>query len=318
VRGLSIRRTEGLPPLTVICCDNMTSNGRKLGGAVSEFASRIDRGLRDWIDELVRFPNTMVDSITPATDDALRSLVRDRSGFDDSIPVRRESYSEWVIEDVLPPDAPDLRSVGAVLATDVGAWEKAKLRVLNGSHSSLAYIGLLLGHETVADAMGDQRLSAFVDRLAAEDIIPSLQPSPLDLDDYALRTFARFRNPAIHHKLSQIAWDGSQKLPYRLLDTANEAAAAGRPLRRLAIPVAAWFAFLQRRAREGGEIVDPLADKLRKLALERDAADALLNLRQVFPESLSAASPFGSAVKTAFRAIGDGGTAELLVCDESY
>ncbi|HZC38059.1 MAG TPA: mannitol dehydrogenase family protein, partial [Sphingomicrobium sp.] len=211
--ALSLRRSEGLAPPTVICCDNMSSNGRKLGQAVSEFARRTDAGLARWIEGEVRFPNTMVDSITPATDEALRSLVRERTGFDDAIPVRREAYSAWVIENVLPPDAPDLASAGATLAGDVAEWERAKLRILNGAHSTLAYLGLLLGHETVADAMSDPALAQFIRRLVSDDIIPTLQHSPIDLHRYAEETFGRFRNPAIHHRLAQIAWDGSQKLP---------------------------------------------------------------------------------------------------------
>src|SRR6185437_9070948 len=161
----------------------------------------------------------LVDSITPATDDHLRNLVREATGFDDSIPVSREAYAQWVIDDILPKDSPELASVGVVLSSDVGAWAKAKLRILNGAHSTLAYVGLLMGHEAVADAMADPALSAFVERLVREGMIPGLQPSPIDLDRYADETFARLRNSAIHHKLSQIAWDGSQKLPYRLLDT---------------------------------------------------------------------------------------------------
>ena len=124
--ALSMRRSAGLSPLTIICCDNMTSNGRKLGRAVADFARRTEPELGSWIEGEVRFPNTMVDSITPASDDALRRLVRERTGFDDTIPVRREAYTEWVIEDVLPAGSPDLASVGATLTSDVAAWEKAK------------------------------------------------------------------------------------------------------------------------------------------------------------------------------------------------
>jgi fructuronate reductase len=310
--ALSIRRAEGLPELSVICCDNMVSNGSKLGRAVAEIARRTDPELANWIEGEVRFPNTMVDSITPATDDALRALVSERTGYDDEIPVRREAYTEWVIEDVLPGDAPDLASVGAVITADVAAWEKAKLRILNGSHSTLAYVGSLLGHESVADAMEDEDLSRFVARLVAEDIIPSLEPSTLDLQDYARRTLDRFRNSAIHHKLSQIAWDGSQKLPYRLLDTVSEALHSGRPVERLAVSIAAWIAFLQRKAAAGEEIVDPLAAELRAAAESEDPVGAILAMPQVFPEELSTGSSFGSAVLSAHRTIAIDGARALL------
>jgi len=301
--ALSIRRNEQLRPLTVICCDNMVSNGRKLGRAVAEFARRLDPELARWIEGEVAFPNTMVDSITPATDDSLRQLVRGRTGFDDAIPVRREAYTEWVIEDVLPDGAPDLASAGATLTSDVAGWEKAKLRILNGAHSTLAYLGLLMGHETVYDTMKDEALAGFVERLVTQDIIPSLEPSPLDLPTYAQATLQRFRNPAIHHKLSQIAWDGSQKLPYRLLDTVLDALRTGRSLERLAVPIAGWILFLERQFTAGVEVVDPLADKLRAAATSVDPVGSILGLQQVFPEQIGADTGFGRLVAGARSSI---------------
>jgi len=297
--ALSIRRNEKLPSLSVICCDNMVSNGRKLGRAVAEFARRLDPQLAGWIEGEVVFPNTMVDSITPATDDSLRLLVRERTGFDDAIPVRREAYTEWVIEDVFPDGAPDLAFAGATLTNDVAGWEKAKLRILNGAHSTLAYLGLLIGHETVYDAMRDEVLASFAGRLVTQDVIPSLEPSPLDLPAYAQETLQRFRNPAIHHKLSQIAWDGSQKLPYRLLDTVLDALRAGRPFDRLAIPIAAWILFLERQFGSRAEVVDPLANALRTAATSVDPVRSILGLRAVFPEDLGPNTRFGAMVAEA-------------------
>lgn len=311
--ALSIRRNEKLPPLTVICCDNMVSNGDKLGRAVGELARRLDPELARWIEGEIVFPNTMVDSITPATDDSLRQLVRERTGFDDAIPVRREAYAEWVIEDVLPSWALDLASVGVTLTNDVGGWEKAKLRILNGAHSTLAYLGLLIGHETVYDAMKDEVLAGFVERLIVRDIIPSLELSPLDLPTYAQATLQRFRNPAIHHKLSQIAWDGSQKLPYRLLDTALDALRAGRPLERLAVPIAGWILFLERQFTAGAEVVDPLADKLRAAATSAEPVSSMLALREVFPEQLDANTPFGQWVAKARDLILKSGARDFLL-----
>ena len=287
VLGLADRRRHGLPPITPICCDNMASNGTKLGNAVVSLASKIDPDLARWIEDEVRFPNTMVDSITPATDEPLRRLVREKTGFDDQVPVAREAFAQWVIEDILPPGLPDLAFVGVTLTSDVSAWERTKLRVLNGAHSTLAYMGLLLGHETVADGMTDPRLSCFVERLVLEDIIPSLPPSSIDVRTYAAETFARFRNPAINHRLSQIAWDGSQKLPYRLLDTVAERRAAGASLDRLVLPIAAWILFLERQVNSGSAIVDPLADRLADCVRAPEPVDQILVLRQVFPEKLA-------------------------------
>jgi fructuronate reductase len=305
--ALQDRRAAKRSAFTPVCCDNMVSNGKKLGAAVLEFARQFDPELATWIEGEVRFPDTMVDSITPATDERLRNLVREKTGADDLIPVSREAFTQWVIEDSLPSDGPDLASVGVVLAADVSAWEKAKLRILNGSHSTLAYLGLLLGHETVADAMGDRQLAGFVGQLIEQDVIPGLQPSPIDLSGYSRQILDRFRNPAIHHKLSQIAWDGSQKLPYRLLDSVAEAIAAGRPLERLALPVAAWMRFIESRAAEKAGIVDPLAETLLACAADPDPVSAFLSLRQVFPEPIAANPGFAGAVRSHWQRIGETG-----------
>ena len=305
--GLADRWAAGARPFTPLCCDNMVSNGKKLGRAVAAFAERRDPGLARWIESEVVFPDTMVDSITPASDDRLRRMVHNATGFEDAAPVSREAYSAWIIEDVLPATAPDLGSVGVVLAADVGAWEKAKLRILNGAHSTLAYLGLLIGHETVAEAMADAALSAFVERLIRDDIVPSLAPSPLDLHTYAGEILERFRNPAIHHKLSQIAWDGSQKLPYRLLDTVSDALLSGRPVDRLAVPLAAWMLFIERRARSGLEIVDPLAPLLARTATGEEGPAALLALRAIFPSPIASNPAFRDALHGALAAMRDQG-----------
>jgi fructuronate reductase len=309
--GLADRRAAGMSPFTPLCCDNMVSNGRKLGAAVEAFARQLDPSLADWIAAEVRFPNSMVDSITPATDERTRKTVREETSFDDAIPVSREAYAAWIIEDVLPKGSPDLASVGAVLTSDVGAHELAKLRILNGAHSSLAYLGLLMGHETVADAMADQALARFVERLVREDIIPRLMPA-FDLHAYADEIIERFRNPAIAHRLSQIAWDGSQKLPYRLLDTAREALDAGRPVERLAVPVAAWMLFVERQARAGADLVDPMAQQLGEIARTGNLVPDLLGLGQIFPRTLAENPRFASAVTNVVAAMRSHGPRQLI------
>jgi fructuronate reductase len=312
VLGLADRRAQGLAAFTPVCCDNMASNGEKLRQAVVAFARRLDPELARWIDGEARFPNTVVDSITPAADDRLRRLVEEQTGADDAVPVSREAYTHWVIENVLPGGSPDLASVGVTLASDVAAWEKAKLRILNGAHSTLAYVGLLLDLDTVADAMAHSVVSTFVERLVGEDIIPTLQPSPINLHGYAEATFRRFRNPAIGHRLSQIAWDGSQKLPYRLLDTIIDARASGCPLKQLAIPIAAWILFIERQARSGAVIVDPLADRLSSIARSGDAVEETLQLRQVFPDELAGDPAFRSAVADAVSQMRTMGIAQAI------
>ena len=309
--GLSDRRRGGLPPFTPLICDNMASNGRKLRAAVIAFSERLDPELAKWIDGEVRFPCSMVDSITPATDDALRARVAEAIGVEDSIPVVRETYTQWVLEDCLPDDAPDFASAGVVLSGDVADWERAKLRILNGAHSTIAYTGLLMGHQTVADAMADPLLSGFIERMVRHDVIPTVG-ADFDLQAYATETLQRFRNPLIGHKLSQIAWDGSQKLPYRLLDTIGDSLTSGRSVERLSVPIAAWLAFVQSRAREGIDIVDPLAGQLAEIGKGPETDERLLDLRSVFPETLANDPRFRRPVLAAASALRAGQFGELL------
>lgn len=263
VQGLATRRRAGLPGVTVLSCDNVTDNGRKLEGATLALARELDGETAAWIADHVRFPNAMVDSITPATDDALRAQVQAATGLEDAWPIQREGFTQWVIEDRFAGERPALDLAGVTFAADVRPFEMAKLRLLNGAHSTLAYVGLGLGHETVAEAMRDAPLARFVEQLMRADIAPAVVAPPgLDLPGYIADVLARFANPAIRHLLSQIAWDGSQKLPYRLLGTVREALEAGRPIDRLAVPIAAWLRFLEKAAHEGRTITDPLAEDL--------------------------------------------------------
>ena len=244
VEGLKRRRAAHLTALTVISCDNLVDNGTRLGRAVSQLAELRDPGLARWIEDHTHFPRTMVDSITPATTDALRGQVAAASGMKDRWPVQRESFLQWVLEDKVAADGPDWASAGVTLTDDVPAYDRAKLRLLNGAHSTLAYLGLLAGHETVAQAMQDERLASFVATLMREDVKPTLRaPRGLDLSAYIEAILRRFRNPAIRHALAQIAWDGSQKLPVRFMGTIADNLEAGRRIDRLCVPVAAWMHF---------------------------------------------------------------------------
>lgn len=297
VDGLQARREAGLAPFAVLSCDNLPDNGAKLRGAVLALAGRRDPNLAAWIAGEVIFPSSMVDSITPATDEALKARVLAATGLEDAWPIQREAFTQWVVEDILPPGGPDLASVGVTLTADVAAYEQAKLRLLNGAHSSLAYLGLLRGHETVADAMADTQLASFVEALMRQDIAPTL---PGDQGGYIDAILNRFRNPAIRHRLSQIAWDGSQKLPIRLLATVRDALAAGRPAQRLARPLAGWMRFIERQARTGAAIVDPFAETLTAIGLEGGVA-RFLDL-PIFPPAL--ARTLRSPIQAAYDALG--------------
>ncbi len=313
VAGLADRRAAGTAPFAMLCCDNMTGNGAKLRAACQALAREWDPGLADWIAGEVAFPDSMVDSITPASDAAFLAHVADALGVEDKAAVQRESFTQWALERFDLPGGPDLAAAGVTLTGDVSGYEQAKLRILNGAHSTLAYIGLALGHETVFEAISDPALEGFVTRLVHQDIAASLKPvEGLDVAVYADAVLDRFRNPVIRHLLSQIAWDGSQKLPYRLLETTAEALAAGRPIERLAVPVAAWIGFLRRKAGAGETITDPLADRLAAAATRAEPVDAILALRQVFPERLAGDAGYRNAVSNALTKLAARDASSLL------
>ena len=263
VEALRRRRAAGIPPFGVLSCDNLPDNGQVLHRALVAFAQAHDGDLARWLAAEVICPRTMVDSITPATDDALRARAQALTGLVDEWPIQREPFTQWVVEDLPTMRDADWQSVGVTLAKDVSVYDRAKLRLVNGPHSTLAYLGLLRGHESVADAMRDEQLAQFAELLMTEDLAPSLGAAPgLDVAHYISAVLARYRNPGIRHLLSQIAWDGSKKLPVRLTITLGEALRAGRPIHRLAIPIAAWMRFVVRQAKAGVPIVDPEAARL--------------------------------------------------------
>ena len=310
VAGLAERQRRGIAPYTVLSCDNLAGNGHRLRHAVLQFARRIDSVLAEWIAEVVAFPCSMVDSITPATDAGLCARVEDALGYVDAWPVQRECYAQWVIEDRFCNGRPPFERVGATMSRDIAGYDRAKLRLLNGAHSTLAYLGLLLGLETVAEAMAEPLLAAFVERLMRASIVPATAlPEGLDADHYVDAILTRFRNPAIRHRLAQIAWDGSQKLPVRLFATIVDALALGQDIAPLCLAVAGWMRFVCRQVRRGMVLVDPLADPLVTIARAcRDEAAAdvagFLALDTVFAPC-SRDARIVDALRIAYSAFGD-------------
>jgi fructuronate reductase len=305
VEGLRRRRAAKLAPLNVVSCDNLSDNGVRLRRAVLEFARESDSDLAKWIEGEVAFPRTMVDSIAPATDVALRTSVARALGVADRWPVQREAFTQWIVEDTLRGVRPDLTGVGVIFADNVSAYEQAKLRLLNGAHSSLAYLGILAGYEQVSQAIGDPLIAAFIDEFMSEVKSTLTAPRGLDLDRYGASLLMRFRNPSLVHRLSQIAWDGSQKIPYRILGTIRDNLIAGRPIDHLCTAIAAWFYFLRRRALSNELPVDPLADELneRAVACRGDAAADVrlfLELDRVFPDDLTSVESFRTALIGAY------------------
>ncbi|MDX3772967.1 mannitol dehydrogenase family protein [Chromatiaceae bacterium AAb-1] len=307
VAALQQRFNYKLAPFCVISCDNLTDNGHKLRNALISYAAQQNPELAGWLEQQLICPCTMVDSITPATDDTIRQQVQQELGVTDNWPIKREAFVQWVIEDILPQDRPAWQQAGVILARDVSAFEKAKLRLLNGPHSTLAYVGSLLGYETVFDAMQDNQLVSLLENMIHSEIIPSFQaPAELDVKQYSADILARFRNPAIRHLLSQIAWDGSQKMPMRILPVIQDNLIAGRSVQQLACCIAAWFLFIRKRWLDNEKLVDPLAEALLAIAADctgnskQDVA-AFLAVDAVFPVALAANSNFVQAVETAYQ-----------------
>jgi len=313
VEGLRRRQRAALAPFTMISCDNVADNGARLKRAVLQFTHERDPDLARWIAGEARFPGTMVDSITPASDEALKARVALHLGAIDMAPVQREPFVQWVMEDVPGSLGPDWARAGVKLTHDVAGYEQAKLRILNGAHSTLAYLGLLRGRQATRDAMADAPLAAFVRALVTQDIAPSLKPPPgFDLAAYIETVLARIANPAITHHLGQIAWDGSQKLPYRLFGAIGEALAAGRSVARLCLPVTAWMRFVVARTSDGIELVDPLASQLHAIAERCNGEGAhdvplFLSLDAMFPSELAQEPRVRESLMAGYDKIGTAG-----------
>lgn len=287
VRALQARRDNGLSPFTVMSLDNLPANGRLTRQVVCEFAEQLDASLAGWIEDKGCFPSTMVDRIVPKTTPAAVSRLHDETGVLDLAAVFHEPFRQWVIEDHFVDNMrPELEAVGAQFVLDVEPFEHMKLRMLNGTHSAIAYIGILKGHTTVFEAVSDTDLSVFLDEMWWEEIIPSLQPPVgVDLHQYAKALQARLANPGIRHLLDQIAMDGTQKLPQRILEPLFENMSAGRSFEKFLIVVAAWIRFLQQRVAQGN-LNDPMADILEAVVLEsaqdRELVSEVLAIKSIF------------------------------------
>lgn len=292
--ALDQRRLRNAGPLNIVCCDNLPSNGRIVQGLVGELARRRSAALADWIIDNAAFPRTMVDRIVPATTVADVADVERALGMHDAAPVVAEPFGQWVIENRFAAARPAWEDAGATLTGDVEAFETLKLRMLNGSHSTLAYLGFLSGHATIAQAASDAGLAAFAERQMVDEIAPTLVAPPgVRLADYGAMLMRRFRNPALPHRTQQVAMDGSQKLPQRLLGTIRDNLAAGRPIGRLALSVAGWMRYVHGRDEAGAliEVADPLATRFAKLAqAHRDEPQAfahgLLAIEAIFGADL--------------------------------
>jgi fructuronate reductase len=298
VAALRKRFAAGARPFTAISCDNLPHNGKRLMNAVLAIALKHDPALHDWIATHGAFPETMVDRIVPATDDQAINTFAARIGVEDRAMIRTEPFLQWVIQDKFAGERPDLEAYGAQLTDSVAPWEEAKLRMLNGAHSGIAYLGALAGiqfvHEFVAQPTGRR----FVEALWNESAATLSPPRGLDINNYRLALMQRFSNPALQHRTRQIAMDGSQKLPQRLLAPIAARLQRNLSIEMQALAVAAWMHWQGGRDDAGNmfAVDDPLAAvtaaKLHGLNDAVSRVNALLSIDAVFPASLSSDERF--------------------------
>ncbi|HAT3682493.1 TPA: mannitol dehydrogenase family protein [Serratia marcescens] len=306
--ALRLRRERGLPPFAVMSCDNMPANGRVTRQVLLDLAQRQDPALADWVRQEVAFPSTMVDRIVPAmTQEARGQLLAWLGGVEDEVGVACEPFSQWVIEDRFPQGRPAWEKVGAELVSDVLPFEEMKLRMLNGSHSFLAYLGYLAGYQHVGDCMQDADFVRAARHLMLAEQAPTLQVPNVDLAQYADSLLRRFRNRALKHRIAQIAMDGTQKLPQRLLDAIRWHLARGSRFDCLALGVAGWMRYVGGRDEQGApiDISDPLRDPIAALVAGSEEGQprvlALLQLDSVFGQDLPDSPDFVRAVSHAYH-----------------
>ncbi|MGC3872178.1 mannitol dehydrogenase family protein [Halomonas sp. GXIMD04776] len=319
VEALARRRAADVAPFTVLSCDNMPDNGKRTRAAVSQLAARRDAALAEWIEREVAFPCSMVDRIVPAMTEADFARLAEL-GVEDENAVVCEAFAQWVIEDDFPQGRPAWESDGVEMVTDVAPFEAMKLRMLNGSHSLLAYLGALDGIETVFEAVSRDDLKTLLRRYMLEEAAPTLaMPEGTDLKEYAERLIERFANDSLRHRLQQIAMDGSQKLPQRWLDGARMRLEADEPVPCTTLGIAAWIRYTKGEDLNGTPypVDDPLAERFQALHERHgDDSDALvrafLEEEAVFAPALASAPGFGEAVTAAYRTLTQRGLSAAL------
>ncbi|MFD2028792.1 mannitol dehydrogenase family protein [Promicromonospora aerolata] len=286
VEALARRRSRGLPPFTVMSCDNVQGNGERARTVFSAFAALRDPELGRWVHDAVAFPGSMVDRITPVTTDDDRRLVRDRLGVADRWPVVAEPYFQWVLEDRFPLGRPAFEHAGVQLVEDVEPYELMKLRLLNVSHQAIAYFGWLSGYRYAHEAMADPVVASFVRAFMDHEATPTLRPVPgVDLETYKATLVERFANPAVRDTLARLCAESSDRIPKWLVPMVHEQLRAGGDVFRSAAVVASWARYAEGVDEQGRpiEVVDRLADELVPLARsQRDDPVAFLRNPALF------------------------------------
>ncbi|QUX96289.1 mannitol dehydrogenase family protein [Marinomonas sp. CT5] len=326
VEALYRRKDLGLPPFTILSCDNMPNNGNLTRQAVCGLAEHRSKAFAQWIHDNVAFPSSMVDRIVPAMSDASRERLQQELNCHDENAVMCEAFSQWVVEDNFPQGRPDWEHDGVQMVEDVHPFETMKLRLLNGSHSLLAYVGLAAKYKTVAQAVADEKFAALIRHYMSVEAAPTLDlPEEVKVREYIESLISRFANDSLQHQLSQIAMDGSQKIPQRWLNGAEERLSSEeeRVLSATTLGVAAWLFYVRGEDLEGNKhkVDDPMAQTLHELhdrcsdsaSLIREA----LKQKDIFSKTLSQNESFSKAVLKAYQTLISSGVAECLSFNSS-
>ena len=320
VEALYRRMQRGLKSFTALSCDNMPENGLVLKKAILDLANARDPELAKWIETNTTFPCTMVDRIVPAaTAETLTEIQDVLGGMFDPCGIACEPFIQWVIEDNFVTARPNWNEVGAEFVDNVVPYEEMKLRMLNGSHSFLAYLGYLAGYENINDCMNDEAYKQATLSLMLQQQAPTLNvPPQVNLQQYAEKLIERFSNPSLKHRTWQIAMDGTQKLPQRLLDSIRWHIKHNSDFSLLALGVAGWMRYV------GGiddhkqiiDLRDPMVDELKKLVTASDdgigRVNALLTLDAVFGSDLPNNSLFKDKVTQHYLCLMENGAKQTI------
>lgn len=310
VQALRIRRDQGLTPFTVMSCDNVQENGHVARAAVIGFVEMLDAQLADWIKTNVSFPCTMVDRIVPAATPETLSEISDLLGVEDPCGIACEPFRQWVIEDKFVNGRPDWDLAGAEFVEDVIPFEEMKLRMLNGSHSFLAYLGYLGGYDHISDTMTDPAYKKAAFNLMLNEQAPTLDmPEGTNLRAYADLLIERYSNPSLKHRTWQIAMDGSQKLPPRMLKSVINHVESETEYNHLALGIAGWMRYVSGTDENGQpiEVLDPIVKELRAICDQHghqvSVVTALLSIDSIFAPELANNSQFVQAIESAYQTL---------------
>ena len=313
VAALARRRAAGLPAFTVMSCDNMPENGHVMRNVICAYAQAVDAGLAAWIAQNVTFPSTMVDRIVPAMTAETLDKIEQLTGVRDPAGVACEPFRQWVIEDNFVAGRPEWEKAGAELVADVLPFEEMKLRMLNGSHSFLAYLGYLSGYQHINECMEDEHFRRAARALMLEEQAPTLNVTGVDLTRYADMPIARYSNTGLRHRTWQIAMDGSQKLPQRMLDSVRWHLVHHHRFDLLALGVAGWMRYVGGVDEQGNriDVSDPLLPVLQNAVMQSAEGEArvkaLLGVEAIFGNELPHEPLFVAQVTQAYLSLLENG-----------